>query len=79
MTDDAVQRFNRFGGVDGFAYVARIGKEGVEIMAGLRQLRKKIAELHEESLSAPLGKRNGFGRLLATCKWELTEFKKLRR
>ena len=50
-----------------------------QIMASLRQLRKKIAELHEESLSAPLDKRKGFGLLLATRKWEPIEFKKLRR
>ena len=50
-----------------------------QIMSGLRQLRKKIAELHEESLSAPLDKRKGFGLLLATRQWEPIEFKKLRR
>ena len=32
MADGAVQRFDRVGGVDGFAYVVRMGIEGVEIM-----------------------------------------------
>lgn len=44
----------------------------------LRRLRKKFAELHEESLSAPLGKRSGAGLLLAMRKWEPADFVKLR-
>jgi hypothetical protein len=50
-----------------------------QILADLRLLRKKIAELHVESLTAPLDKRNGFGLLLATREWEPIEFKKLHR
>jgi transcriptional regulator with XRE-family HTH domain len=50
-----------------------------QMLAELRQLRKKFAELHEESLSAPLSKRSGVGLLLATRRWEPIEFKKLRR
>ena len=45
----------------------------------LRRLRQKFAEFHEDSLSAPLGKRSGIGLLLATRKWEPADFKKLRR
>lgn len=45
----------------------------------LRRLRQKFAELHEASLTVPLGKRSGIGLLLATRKWEPDEFKKLRR
>lgn len=45
----------------------------------LRQLRKKFAELHEESLSAPLSKRRGLGLLLAMRGWEPADFTKLRR
>ncbi|MEQ1589063.1 MAG: helix-turn-helix transcriptional regulator [Gallionella sp.] len=45
----------------------------------LRRLRQKFAELHEASLSVPLGKRSGIGLLLATRKWEPNDFRKLRR
>lgn len=50
-----------------------------QIQDELRRLRQKFAELHEGSLSAPLGKRSGVGLLLATRKWEPSDFKKLRR
>lgn len=50
-----------------------------QIQDDLRRLRKKFAELHEESLSAPLGKRSGAGLLLAMRKWEPVDFAKLRR
>lgn len=45
----------------------------------LRQLRLKFAELHQESLAAPLSKRRGNGLLLAMREWEPTEFTQLRR
>jgi hypothetical protein len=45
----------------------------------LRRLRQKFAELHEESLSAPLSKRRGIGLLLAMRGWEPVDFTKLRR
>ncbi len=45
----------------------------------LRKLRQKFAELHEESLSAPLSKRRGIGLLLAMRGWEPDDFTRLRR
>lgn len=45
----------------------------------LRRLRLKFAELHEQSLSAPLSKRRGLGLLLAMRGWEPADFGKLRR
>jgi hypothetical protein len=51
----------------------------VQILDELRKLRQKFAELHEESLSAPLSKRRGLGLLLAMRGWEPEDFKKLRR
>lgn len=45
----------------------------------LLRLRQKFAELHEESLSAPLSKRRGIGLLLAMRGWEPVDFTKLRR
>lgn len=50
-----------------------------QILDELRRLRKKFAELHEESLSAPLSKRRGIGILLAMRGWEPADFTKLRR
>jgi len=50
-----------------------------QIQDELRRLRKKFAELHEESLAAPLSKRSGTGLLLAMRAWEPVEFAKLRR
>jgi transcriptional regulator with XRE-family HTH domain len=45
----------------------------------LRKLRQKFAELHEESLAAPLSRRRGMGLLLAAREWELGGFTALRR
>lgn len=45
----------------------------------LRRLRLKFAELHEQSLSAPLSKRRGLGLLLAMRGWEPADFTRLRR
>ena len=50
-----------------------------KIQAELRQLRLRFAELHTESLSAPLSKRRGCGLLLAMREWEPVEFTRLRR
>ncbi len=50
-----------------------------QIQDELRRLRRKFAELHEESLSAPLSKRRGVGLLLAMRGWEPADFTKLRR
>jgi transcriptional regulator with XRE-family HTH domain len=45
----------------------------------LRRLRARFAELHEESLAAPLAKRRGSGLLLALREWEPAAFSALRR
>jgi AraC-like DNA-binding protein len=50
-----------------------------KMQAELRQLRLKFAELHAESLAAPLSKRRGSGLLLAMREWEPVEFTRLRR
>jgi transcriptional regulator with XRE-family HTH domain len=50
-----------------------------QILDELRRLRKKFAELHEESLSAPLSKRRGIGLLMAMRGWEPADFTALRR
>ena len=45
----------------------------------LRQLRGRFAQLHEESLAAPLAQRRGTGLLLALRDWEPSAFAMLRR
>lgn len=50
-----------------------------KILAEIRKLRRKLAESHEESLSAPLSRRRGVGLLLAMREWELPAFSNLRR
>jgi transcriptional regulator with XRE-family HTH domain len=45
----------------------------------LRQLRACFAQLHEESLAAPLSQRRGTGLLLALREWEPAAFSALRR
>jgi hypothetical protein len=44
----------------------------------IRRFRQRFAELHEESLAAPLAKRHGIGMLLAMREWELAAFTNLR-
>lgn len=50
-----------------------------KVLAELRKLRQRFAELHEESLAAPLAKRRGYGMLLAMRGWEIAAFGELRR
>jgi transcriptional regulator with XRE-family HTH domain len=50
-----------------------------KMQAELRQLRARFAELHEESLGSPLGRRRGTGLLVAMREWEPAQFTKLRR
>lgn len=50
-----------------------------KLQAEIRKLRQKFAELHEESLAAPLSRRRGTGMVLAMREWELGAFANLRR
>lgn len=50
-----------------------------QFQAQLRQLRKRFAALHDESLHAPIGARRGIGLLLAMREWEPPDFAALRR
>ena len=45
----------------------------------LRLMRARFAQLHEESLAAPLNQRRGSGLLLAVREWEPSAFAALRR
>jgi hypothetical protein len=50
-----------------------------QMQSELQRLRQRFAELHEQSLTAPLSKRRGFGLFFAMRQWEPVEFVKLRR
>lgn len=50
-----------------------------QLQQELQRLRKRFAELHEESLSAPLAERHGKGLLFAMRTWEPDDFSALRR
>jgi hypothetical protein len=54
MANDAIQRFNRIGGVNRFAYVPRVRKEGVEIVPvaapGFADLRVLLIPLLGKSI-----------------------------
>lgn len=50
-----------------------------KLQGELRQLRTRFAQLHEESLAAPLPQRRGTGLLLALREWEPAAFAALRR
>jgi len=50
-----------------------------KLQGELRQLRARFAQLHEESLAAPLPQRCGTGLLLALREWEPAAFASLRR
>jgi len=59
---------------------AMLTESGAAKMLGeLRKLRQRFAELHEESLAAPLSKRRGTGLLLAMREWEIAAFTAFRR
>ena len=51
----------------------------LKMQAEIRKLRQKFAELHEESLLAPLSQRRGTGMILAMREWELAAFTRMRR
>jgi transcriptional regulator with XRE-family HTH domain len=71
-----------FAGADevmGFSHGMLTETAIAKLQAEIRKLRQRYAELHEESLQAPLTKRRGCGLLLAMREWELAAFTGLRR
>jgi hypothetical protein len=61
-----------------FAHGMLTASAMAQVQAELRTLKKKFAELHEESLAAPLNQRRGSGLLVPLREWELASFEKLR-
>lgn len=71
-----------FAGADevmGFSHGMLTEAALARLLTEIRKLRQRYAELHEESLLAPLAKRRGCGLLLAMREWELAAFTELRR
>lgn len=71
-----------FAGTDelmGFSHGMLTDAAIARLQGEIRKLRQRYAELHEESLLAPLAKRRGCGLLLAMREWELAAFTELRR
>ncbi|WP_263769039.1 helix-turn-helix domain-containing protein [Propionivibrio soli] len=62
-----------------FSHAMLTDVAAAKLLTELRRLRQRFAELHEESLSAPLARRHGVGMLLATREWEIAAFSRLRR
>lgn len=62
-----------------FSHAMLTESAAAKMLGELRKLRQKFAELHEESLAAPLAKRCGTGLLLAMREWEIDAFTALRR
>jgi transcriptional regulator with XRE-family HTH domain len=50
-----------------------------ELKLELRRLRSKLVALHEQSIPAPLGEKDGIGLLLAIRQWEPPAFRRMRR
>jgi len=73
------------GGFDGdgdsldFAHGMLTESARAKLQHELRQLRARFAQLHQESLAAPLAQRRGRGLLLALREWEPAAFAALRR
>ncbi len=79
IDDFLLSNFTREGESMAFVHGMFTEQALAQILDELRRLRKKFAELHEESLSAPLSKRRGIGLLLALRGWEPAEFTQMRR
>lgn len=73
------------GGFDGagetldFAHGMLTESARAKLQDELRQVRARFAQLHEDSLAAPLAQRRGSGLLLALREWEPAAFARLRR
>ena len=71
--------FGRDEEVESFAHGMLTEQALAQMQGEVRRMRQRFAELHAESLAAPLGKRRGTGLILAMREWEPAEFARLRR
>jgi hypothetical protein len=71
--------FDREEEVESFAHAMLTDAALAQMQAEVRRMRQRFAELHAESLAAPLAKRRGTGLILAMREWEPAQFARLRR
>ncbi|MBI3715683.1 MAG: helix-turn-helix transcriptional regulator [Betaproteobacteria bacterium] len=71
--------FNREEEVEAFAHGMFTEQALTQMQGELKRVRQRFAELHAESLAAPLAKRRGTGLMLAMREWEPAAFADLRR
>ncbi|HEX8986617.1 MAG TPA: helix-turn-helix transcriptional regulator [Rhodocyclaceae bacterium] len=79
MTDFLASGFAGIDEVMAFSHGMLTEAAIAKVQGEIRRLRQRFAELHEESLAAPLNKRRGIGLLLAMREWELRAFTAYRR
>jgi transcriptional regulator with XRE-family HTH domain len=79
MDDFLASRFTGADEVLAFSHGMLTDAAIAKLQTELRRLRQRFAELHEESLAAPLARRRGTGLLLAMREWEIVAFTRLRR
>lgn len=79
LPDFLAAGFDQAGESLDFAHGMLTDSARAKLQDELRQLRARFAQLHEESLAAPLGQRRGSGLLLALREWEPAAFAALRR
>ena len=79
LSDFLKSDFCRSEEVMAFAHALLTESAIAKMQTEIRKIRQRFAELHEESLSAPLSRRTGLGLLLAMRGWEIGAFSNLRR
>ncbi|MFZ6861349.1 helix-turn-helix domain-containing protein [Undibacterium sp. Ji67W] len=79
MPDFLAAKFNQDDQTLNFIHGMLTDAASSKLNAELRLLKSKFAELHTESLAAPIRKRRGTALLLAMREWEPEEFTALRR
>ncbi|MFZ6693564.1 transcriptional regulator [Undibacterium sp. SXout20W] len=79
MSDFLAAKFNQHDQSLNFIHGMLTDAALSKLDAELRLLKRKFAELHTESLAAPIRKRRGTALLLAMREWEPEEFTALRR
>jgi transcriptional regulator with XRE-family HTH domain len=79
MPDFLNARFHHEGESFNFTFGMLTEAASAKLNIELRQLKRRFAELHAESLNSPLKKRQGTGLLMAMRPWEPESFSKFRK
>lgn len=79
MFDFLNARFHHEGETFSFTHGMLTDGAILKLQAEIRQLKRRFAELHAESLNSPLKKRHGTALLMAMRQWEPEGFTKLRK